>query len=186
MVLDVELPVIDGFELLSRLRSRKQTVPVLILTARDSTSDRIRGLDLGADDYLTKPFEMGEFLARIRALLRRAKGQADDVIQFGDLIIDTKGRSATLRAARIELASREWAVLELLVSRAGRVVSKNSIKNSVYDWDNDVGSNAVEILIHRIRKKLEGSSISITTVRGLGYLLDSTKVARYSSRAPSG
>src|SRR5262245_29346479 len=98
VVLDVELPVIDGFELLSRRRSRKVAVPVLILTARDSTSDRIRGLDLGADDYLTKPFEMGEFLARIRALLRRAKGQADDLIRLGDLIIDTKGRSATLRA----------------------------------------------------------------------------------------
>src|SRR5688572_3087302 len=175
VVLDIELPILDGFELLTRLRARKQTVPVLILTARDSISDRIHGLDIGADDYLTKPFEMGELLARTRALLRRAKGRAEDLMGFGELVIDMKGRSASLGSTRIELAAREWSVLELLVSRAGRVVSKDAIRNSVYDWDNDVGTNAVEILIHRIRKKLEGSSISISTVRGLGYLLDSDK-----------
>jgi two-component system OmpR family response regulator len=172
VVLDIELPVIDGFEVLRRLRKRKATVAVLVLTARDSVHDRIHGLDLGADDYLTKPFEMGELEARIRALVRRASGLADNEIALGRLVIDLKGRRVLVDGSCVELSARELAVLEILGARAGRVVPKDALMNSLYQWDEDVSPNAIEIYVHRLRKKLGDSGITIRTVRGLGYLLE--------------
>lgn len=172
VLLDIELPTLDGLEVLRRLRKRKSDVPVIMLTARDSLHDRIHGLDMGADDYLTKPFQMGELEARIRALVRRARGTTDNLIAVGRLTIDTKGHRAMVDGEPVEFSARELAVLELLAARAGRVVSKRSVMQNLYEWDQDVGSNAIEIYVHRIRKKLQHSDIGIRTIRGLGYLLE--------------
>ena len=172
IVLDVMLPGIDGFETLARLRKKGSWTPVLILTARDSVHDRIHGLDIGADDYLIKPFEMGELEARIRALARRARGIAENEITLGRLVIDLKGRRALIDGAPVELSARELAVLEILAARAGRVVSKDALMNSLYEWEQDVSPNAIEIHVHRLRKKLMDSGIVIRTIRGLGYLLE--------------
>src|SRR5207302_9743906 len=131
-----------GFEVLRRMRQRKSTTPVLVLTARDSVHDRIHGLDLGADDYLTKPFEMGELEARIRALVRRAQGLAENQISLGRLVLDLKGRRALLDGNGIDLSAREIAVREVLASRAGRVVSKDTLMNSLRQWDHDISPNA--------------------------------------------
>jgi DNA-binding response OmpR family regulator len=177
VVLDIELPLIDGFEVLRRLRKRKATVAVLVLTARDSVHDRIHGLDIGADDYLTKPFEVGELEARIRALVRRASGMADNEIAIGRLVLDLKGRRALVDGTCVELSARELAVLEILASRAGRVVAKDALMHSVYQWDEDVSPNAIEIYVHRLRKKLGASGINIRTIRGLGYLLERPNAA---------
>ncbi|HEV7394291.1 MAG TPA: response regulator [Burkholderiales bacterium] len=172
VILDIELPLLNGFEVLRRLRKRKATVPVLVLTARDSVHDRILGLDIGADDYLTKPFEMGELEARMRALVRRAQGIAENEIALGRLVLDLKGRQALVDGAGLDLSAREWAVLELLAARAGRVVSKDALMKSLYEWDDDASPNAIEIYVHRLRKKLMDSGIVIRTIRGLGYLLE--------------
>ncbi|MDB5927041.1 MAG: response regulator [Betaproteobacteria bacterium] len=172
VILDIELPLLDGFEVLRRLRKRKAAVPVLVLTARDSVHDRIHGLDIGADDYLTKPFEMGELEARMRALVRRAQGIAENEISLGRLVLDLKGRRALVDGAGVELSAREWAVLELLAARAGRVVSKDALMKSLYEWDEEVSPNAIEIYVHRVRKKLMDSGVTIRTIRGLGYLLE--------------
>jgi two-component system OmpR family response regulator len=172
VVLDIELPVLDGLEVLRRMRRRKAKVPVLMLTARDSVHDRIHGLDIGADDYLTKPFEIGELVARIRALMRRAQGIVDSEITVGRLALDVKGRRAFVDGAPLALSARELAVLEVLAVRAGRVVSKDAVMRSLYQWDEDVGTNAIEIYVHRIRKKLQDSGVTIRTIRGLGYLME--------------
>ena len=172
VILDIELPKFDGFEVLRRLRRRKVATPVLVLTARDSVHDRIHGLDLGADDYLTKPFEMGELEARIRALGRRARGIAENRIELGRLAVDLKGQRAFLDGAPVNLSAREFAVLEMLVARAGRVVSKDALMKSLYEWDEEVGPNAIEIYVHRVRKKLQDGGVTIKTIRGLGYLLE--------------
>lgn len=172
VVLDIELPVLDGLEVLRRLRRRKTKVPVLMLTARDSVHDRIHGLDIGADDYLTKPFEMGELVARIRALMRRAQGIVENEIAVGRLSLDIRGRRAFVDGQPLALSARELAVLEVLASRAGRVVSKDAVMRSLYQWDEDVGTNAIEIYVHRIRKKLQDSGVTIRTIRGLGYLME--------------
>ena len=172
VVLDIELPVLDGFEVLRRLRRRKAKVPVLVLTARDSVHDRIHGLDIGADDYLTKPFEIGELVARIRALIRRSQGAVENEITVGRLAVDVKGRRAFVDGSPLALSARELAVLEVLAARAGRVVSKDAVMRSLYEWDADVGTNAIEIYVHRIRKKLQDSGVAIRTIRGLGYLME--------------
>lgn len=182
VVLDIELPRMDGFEVLRRLRDRRQKTPVLILTARDSVHDRIHGLDLGADDYVTKPFAMGEFEARIRALVRRVRGAADDLLEVGQLAIDARGRRASLNGVPLDLSARELAVLEVLASRAGRVVSKDALIHSLYELDRDVGPNVIEIHVHRIRRKLQDSDVAIRTIRGLGYLLEPL---RAGARAPA-
>jgi DNA-binding response OmpR family regulator len=171
-ILDIGLPRLDGFEVLRQLRARGASLPVLILTARKKPHDRIYGLDLGADDYLAKPFVTGELLARVRALLRRAQGRAGNAITVGPLVVDVAGRRATLGAAPLELSARELAAVEVLAERAGKVVGKSVLVSSVYSWDKDVGPNAIEIIVHRLRKKLRGSGIAIRTVRGLGYLLE--------------
>jgi two-component system OmpR family response regulator len=172
LILDLGLPRMDGTELLERLRSRGAAVPVLVLTARDALQDRVSGLDLGADDYLVKPFDLPELEARVRALLRRQRPSLSGRLRFGDLLIDLTGRSVYHGDQRMELSGREFGVLELLARRAGRVVSKEQILESLTGWDEDVGPNAIEVYIHRLRRKLEPCGLAIRTIRGLGYLLD--------------
>lgn len=172
VVLDLGLPGLDGMQVLKRLRARKSNVPVLILTARDSLADRVSGLDIGADDYMTKPFDLLEFEARIRALIRRKHGVTDTLIQYGPLSYDTIDKCAMVGDQTLELSAREVGVLEILLLRAGRVVSKEHLAERLYGWGEEVGDNAIEVGIHRLRKKLEPVGINIRTIRGLGYLLD--------------
>jgi two-component system, OmpR family, response regulator len=172
IVLDLGLPRLDGIEVLKRLRRRSANPPVLVLTARDALSDRVTGLDSGADDYLVKPFDLPELEARVRALLRRQQTSVAGRVQIGDLAIDTAGHSAYHRDQRVELSSREFGVLDALARRAGRVVSKDQLLDSLTGWDEDVGTNAIEVYVHRLRKKLEPAGVRIRTVRGLGYLIE--------------
>lgn len=172
VVLDLGLPGLDGLQVLKQLRARKSTVPVLILTARDSLADRVSGLDLGSDDYLTKPFDLLELEARIRALIRRKHGISETLIVYGPLRFDTVDKSALVDNQPLDLSAREVSVLEILLMRAGRVVSKDHLAERLYGWGEEVGDNAIEVGIHRLRKKLEPVGINIRTIRGLGYLLD--------------
>jgi two-component system OmpR family response regulator len=173
LILDLGLPGIDGLEVLRRLRTRKQVLPVLILTARDRLQDRVTGLDFGADDYLTKPFDLPELEARVRALLRRGRVAADVEVVYGALRFDTVGRRVTVHDQQLELSARELAVLEILLQRGGKVVSKEQLIEHMYGWDEEVSHNAMEVNVHRLRKKLEAAGINIRTIRGLGYLLES-------------
>ncbi len=177
VILDLGLPELDGFEVLRRLRGRDSRVPVLILTARDAVEDRVTGLDLGADDYLTKPFDLPELEARIRALIRRGQCGTGTTLVVGALQYDTVGRRVLIGGQPVDLSARELGVLETLLLRAGRVVSKEQIVEQLCDWGEEVGINAIEVYVHRVRKKLEPSGISIRTVRGLGYLLDKPHAA---------
>jgi two-component system OmpR family response regulator len=147
-------------------------VPVLVLTARDALADRVKGLDLGADDYLTKPFDLPELEARMRALIRRGQSGGSSLLTHGPLILDTGGRRATLAGTPLELSSREFGVLEVLMLRSGRVVNKEQMAEQLYGWEEEVGSNAIEVYVHRLRKKLEPAGVVIRTIRGLGYLLE--------------
>ena len=171
LILDLGLPRLPGLEVLKRLRARKSTVPVLILTAADGLEDRVRGLDLGADDYLTKPFEQAELEARTRALTRRAGHAGQPLVEHGDLTYDTVGRVARIRGQAVDLSARELRVLELLLSGAGRLVSKEHILGHLCRWGEEVSENAVEVYIYRLRRKLEPGGVKITTLRGLGYSL---------------
>ena len=172
VVLDIALPKLDGMSVLRRLRDRRSHVPVLILTARDTLEDRVAGLDLGADDYMTKPFDLPEFEARVRALIRRGHYNAGTSMTHGKLRFDTAARRLFHEEDPIELSARELAVIELLLSRQGRVVSKEQMIDHLFGFGDDVGSNAIEVYVHRVRKKLEPFGIDIRTVRGMGYLLD--------------
>ena len=172
VVLDLALPKLDGMSVLRRLRDRRSHVPVLILTARDTLEDRVAGLDLGADDYMTKPFDLPEFEARVRALIRRGHYHAGTSMTHGKLRLDTAARRLFHEDEAIELSARELAVIELLLSRQGRVVSKEQMIDHLFGFGDDVGSNAIEVYVHRVRKKLEPFGIDIRTVRGMGYLLD--------------
>jgi DNA-binding response OmpR family regulator len=174
-LLDLGLPRREGLDVLRRLRKRGATLPVMILTARDSVEDRVRGLDAGADDYLLKPFALDELLARLRALLRRAHGVADTEIRLGRLCFDSVKRTARIGDAPLALSAREIEVLEILLSHAGRVATKEAIADRLTGWDEGVGENAVEVYVHRLRRKLDGSGIAIRTLRGLGYLLEATR-----------
>lgn len=171
-LLDLGLPGLDGSEVLQRLRQRKQRTPVLVLSARQGLDERVRLLDLGADDYMVKPVALAELEARARALIRRGQGGAEPVIGFGRLQLDTVGRRAWLEGHALELAAREWAALEFLVQRVNRIVSKEQISQALYGWDEDITPNAVEKSISRLRSKLEPAGITIRTVRGLGYYLE--------------
>lgn len=177
VVLDLGLPGLDGMQVLKRLRARKSIVPVLILTARDGLADRVDGLDHGADDYLTKPFDLPELEARIRALIRRKHGMSETLIVFGLLTYDPDGRHVTVGGQALDLSAREVSVLEILLLRAGRVVSKDHLAEHLYGWGDEVGDNAIEVAVHRLRKKLEPVAINIRTIRGLGYLLDKPDAA---------
>jgi two-component system OmpR family response regulator len=172
VILDLGLPKLDGFEVLRRLRHRGSKVPVLVLTARDGLDDRVRGLDLGADDYLTKPFDLPELEARVRALIRRGQSGGASVLTHGALQLDTAGRRATLNGASLDLSARELGVLEVLMHRSGRVVNKEQLAEQLYGWDEEVGANAIEVYVHRLRRKLEPAGVVIRTIRGLGYLLE--------------
>ncbi|MDP2241056.1 MAG: response regulator transcription factor [Burkholderiales bacterium] len=172
VILDLGLPKLDGFEVLRRLRRRGSKVPVLMLTARDSLQDRVRGLDLGADDYLAKPFDLPELEARVRALVRRGQSGGSAALTHGALTLDVAGRRATLNGDPLDLSARELGVLEVLMMRSGRVVGKEQLAEQLYGWDEEVGANAIEVYVHRLRRKLEPVGVSIRTIRGLGYLLE--------------
>ena len=172
MVLDIGLPGMDGLELLSRLRARHNPIHVLMLTARDALNERVRGLNLGADDYLTKPFAAVELLARINALVRRSRGQSGQRREFGALVLDEEARRAWLNGQPVELPQREWAILQFLLDNPERVLSKERIVAAVCSWDKDMSENAVEVYVSRLRTKLEPAGIRIRTVRGLGYMLE--------------
>ncbi len=169
VLLDLGLPKRDGLEVLRALRSRRSSVPVLIATARDSVSDRIAGLDAGADDYVVKPYDTDELLARIRALLRRSAGRGEPAFEHKGVSLNPATREATLNTQPVQLSAREWAVLEPLIARPGIVLSRVQLEEKLFSWKDDVSSNAVEVYIHGVRKKL-GNDI-IQTVRGLGYLV---------------
>lgn len=174
IVLDLGLPDMDGLTVLKRMRSMHVTTPILILTARDATSDRVNGLDHGADDYLSKPFAVEELEARVRALIRRANGTPDPVLTLGLLTLDRASGAAYLGEEMLELTRRERSVLETLIARVGTVVPKARLTADVFDYDDAVSPNALEVYIGRLRRKLEGSGLEILTVRGLGYLLRQT------------
>lgn len=168
LILDLGLPVKDGLSVLKGLRSRKDKTPVLIVTARDALEQRILGLDLGADDYIIKPFDFSELLARIRALLRRTSGQAAEIFQYGDVYIDLKSREARCAGQTVTLSAKEWGVLDIMLVRPGMVFSRKQLEDRLYSWKTEVASNAVEVHIHSLRKKL-GSDI-IQNIRGVGYM----------------
>lgn len=172
LVLDLNLPGRSGLDVLRELRAARQTVPVLILTARDGLDDRVAGLDAGADDYVTKPFDLAELAARVRAFARRSAGQTHPLIEVGPLVFDTVGREVTANGQRISLSVRELSVLEMLMARVGKVLTKRQIVTSLSAWDADFSENAVEVYVYRLRKRLEGTGAHIQTVRGFGYLLD--------------
>ena len=171
-IVDLGLPRMDGMEVIKRLRRRGPLPPVLILTARDALQDRVRGLDLGADDYMAKPFQLPELEARVRALIRRGSAGGSPVISIGKLHFDTTGRRAMVDTRPLDLSARELGVLEVLMTRGGRVVSKDQLAEKLYGWDEDVGANAIEVCVHRLRKKIETSGVTIRTIRGLGYLME--------------
>jgi two-component system, OmpR family, response regulator len=170
-ILDIGLPGLSGLDVLQRLRQRKSRVPVLMLTAFDALADRVKGLDLGADDYLAKPFDLPELEARVRALLRRGSN-ATPILEHGRLRLDTVGRRVYYDDQPVELSARELAVFELLLMREGRVVGKEQMVNHLYGWGDEVGANAIEVYVYRIRKKLEPLGCEIRTVRGMGYLME--------------
>lgn len=170
VLLDLSLPGKDGLEVLRNLRARGSRVPVLIFTARSSVDDRIKGLDLGADDYLPKPFVLAELEARLKALLRRSAGQNPEV-RLGDLVYDSVSRLSSVRGTPLALTPRELAVLEALLARVGRPVARDTLFEKIFSLDQDARAEAIEIYVHRLRKKLEGSGVQITTVRGLGYMI---------------
>ncbi|HXZ92457.1 MAG TPA: response regulator transcription factor [Burkholderiales bacterium] len=175
VVLDLALPGVDGLRVLRRLRDRRSRIPVLVLSARDALEDRVAGLDEGADDYLTKPFDLPEFEARVRALLRRGQYQAGDSLTHGQLRLDLAARRVFHGDQPIELSARELGVIELLMARQGRVVTKEQLVDRLFGWGEDVTSNAIEVYVHRVRKKLEPFDIDIRTVRGMGYLLEKAR-----------
>lgn len=169
VLLDLGLPRRDGLEVLRRLRASGKTVPVLVATARDAVADRIAGLDAGADDYVVKPYDTDELLARIRALIRRSLGQAQPVYRHKGVVLDPATREASVDGQPVNLSSREWAVLEPLLARPGAIYSRAQLESKLYGWKEDISSNAVEVYVHGLRKKL-GSDL-IQTVRGLGYVV---------------
>lgn len=177
VILDLGLPDMDGIDVLRRLRSRQKRTPVLILTARDDLQDRVRGLDLGADDYMVKPFEMDELEARIRAIARRAHAGSGGDLVAGKLKMKLAQRRILIEDMPIDFSPREFAVLEILLLRRGRVVSKAQMQEQLCAWDSALTDGAIELYVHRVRKKLEFSDVSIRTVRGFGYMLEQTSGA---------
>lgn len=169
LLLDLGLPRLDGIELLQRLRGAGHAVPVLVLTARDAVADRVRGLDAGADDYLVKPFDLDELGARIRALLRRQRGNASPLVKLGALQVDPAAHLVTLGGAPVHLSAREFALLSVLVEQPGKPLSRAQLEERIYGWDEEVESNAVEVHIHALRRKLGPQWIR--NLRGVGYFV---------------
>ena len=176
VILDLALPELGGLEVLRRLRARRNTTPVLILTASDGLEARVEGLDNGADDYLAKPFDVEELEARVRALLRRATAITGPLLECGPLTFDSNARRFAVVGEELSLTAREHAVLEALVLRAGATVSKTALRQTVFGIEDDVNPKAIDLHIHRLRKKLAGSGIEIVTQRGLGYVLKDARV----------
>jgi two-component system OmpR family response regulator len=173
VLLDLSLPRMSGFDVLRSLRSRKNAIPVLILSAREASQERVQGLDLGADDYLSKPFDMSELEARMRALIRRSHGLASGNVAIGKLSLDSNARRISCDGVPLELTGREYGLLELLLLRAGHVVSKEKIADKLCEWGDEMTPGAIEIHIHHVRKKTEGAGIVVRTLRGFGYMLES-------------
>jgi two-component system OmpR family response regulator len=172
VILDLGLPKLHGLEVLRKMRARGSKAPVLILTAADSVEQRVKGLDAGADDYMAKPFSLQELEARVRALMRRGLGAATALVKHGPLAFDATGRVCYINDQMIELSAREISLLEVLLQRAGRLVSKDQLVERLCEWGDEVSNNAIEVYIHRLRKKIEQGPIRIATVRGLGYCLE--------------
>jgi len=172
VILDLGLPKMDGMEALKKLRQRGNKVAVLILTARDAIESRVKGLDLGADDYLTKPFNLGELEARVRALIRRGQLGSNIPLQCANLNLNVADKLAMNGSAPVMLSSREFSLLEVLMSRANKVVNKEQLLEALCNWESEIGDNAIEVYVHRLRKKIAPSGARIRTIRGLGYLLE--------------
>ena len=172
LILDLGLPKLDGFEVLRRLRRRNPSMPVLILSGREKSEEKVMGLDLGADDYLVKPFSLNELQARVHALLRRGQGATAPVISYGGLSFDTIDRAASIDGYALPLSVHEVGVLEALLRRFGRIVSKEQLVEQLYSYDREVSHNAIEVYVHRLRKKIDRSRLTVRTVYARGYLLD--------------
>ncbi|MDJ1156806.1 response regulator transcription factor [Chelatococcus sp. SYSU_G07232] len=171
VILDIMLPGIDGFSILQRLRAARNDTPVLVLTARSEVEDRVSALDLGADDYLVKPFDFRELEARTRVLLRRREGRATNVLVCGDIVLDRSARAVRIGNREVNLKRRELTLLEILVSRPGRVFSKEELLDQIFGFEEASGPNVIELYVGRLRRKLEGARAEIRTIRGLGYQL---------------
>lgn len=172
VILDIGLPKMDGFSVLRGLREKNKQVPVIILTARDAEGDRVKGLDLGADDYMIKPFSLPELEARVRALIRRGQCGVNPALTCGTLSFDSVGRRAQINGELLELTTRELSVLEALMTRIGWVTSKDQLLERLYSYAEEASGNAIEVYIHRLRKKIEPAGVTIRTIRGLGYIID--------------
>ncbi|MCD6666079.1 response regulator transcription factor [Hydrogenophaga bisanensis] len=171
-IVDIGLPGMDGLQLTQRIRASGCTMPVLILTARDALQDRVQGLDLGADDYMLKPFELPELLARLRALLRRSQAATSAVLSFGPLEMDTAHRRVTLAGQLMELGPREWSVLEYLLLQAPKPAAKDKLLAALTGWDKEITPNAIEVYISRLRAKLDPAGVALRSIRGFGYRLE--------------
>jgi DNA-binding response OmpR family regulator len=180
-IVDIGLPGVDGLELTRRLRTRGLTMPVLILTARDALHDRVQGLDLGADDYMLKPFELPELLARLRALLRRSQAATSAVLVFGPLEMDTALRRVQLAGKPMELGPREWTVLEYLLMQAPKPAAKDKLLATLTGWDKEITPNAIEVYISRLRAKLEPAGVLLRSIRGFGYRLELAAPAEHAA-----
>jgi len=180
-IVDIGLPGIDGLELTRRLRTRGVSMPVLILTARDALQDRVQGLDLGADDYMLKPFELPELLARLRALLRRSQAATSAVLAFGPLEMDTAHRRVQLAGTALELGPREWTVLEYLLLQAPKPAAKDKLLAALTGWDKEITPNAIEVYISRLRAKLEPAGVLLRSIRGFGYRLELAAAADHGA-----
>ncbi len=170
VVLDIGLPGMSGIEVLQRLRKQKKTLPVMILTAYDAVSDRITGLDAGADDYLIKPFDLDELLARLRAITRRREGRAQSRIEFGGILLDTAAHRLVIHGEEVSLSNKEYQLLEYLLTHAGKVIPRDRLESILYGWEGGVESNSLEVYIHNLRKKVGPGTIK--TIRGVGYRLE--------------
>ncbi|HEY9788699.1 MAG TPA: response regulator transcription factor [Candidatus Obscuribacterales bacterium] len=175
VLLDLGLPGVDGMDVLRNLRAGGETMPVIVITARDGLEEKIQGLDLGANDYLVKPFHFRELEARMRAALRKSRWQNKVEIEFGSLRLNTNSGSLTVSGEQLDLTPKEALVLKTLMAHAGRVVSKRQIMDQASEWADESSENAVEILIHRLRKKLDSAGVAINTIRGFGYVLEELK-----------
>ncbi len=182
LILDLDLPKMSGLDVLRRLRARDSRLPVLILTAGDSVEQRVKALDLGADDYMAKPFALSELEARVRALTRRGAGGGPTIIKHGPLSFDQVGRIAYLHEHMLDLSARELGLLEVLLQRSGRLVSKDQLVEHLCEWGEEVSNNAIEVYVHRLRKKIETEGVRIATVRGLGYCLEKIAPGYVSSQ----
>ncbi len=177
LILDLGLPRLDGFEVLRRLRRRNPCLPVLILSARETPEEKVLGLDLGADDYLVKPFNLNELHARVRALLRRRQDADAPIICYGNLTFDAAGRSVKVNSQALALSAHEFGVLEILIHRFGRIASKEQILEQLYNYDQSVSYNAIEVYVHRLRRKLGGSGLAVRTLYGRGYMLEQRQLS---------